>query len=111
MPKIFEASGPNGLLEATEALLTSEEFDMAAVSQVIDPSSSLLEELDDGSRQNDLINRERLRSELPQLDTIEDLVKDHWVENGYRGMEIVRGFILDQWRKPGIAPHVDELIY
>lgn len=84
---------------------------MAAVSNVIDPTSSLLEELDDGSRQNDQINAERLRSELPQLHIVEGLVKANWAEKGYRGMRIVDGFILDQWRKPGIISHVDELVY
>lgn len=111
MSRLFEASGPDGLIEAAEALLTSEEFDMAAVSKVIDPTSSLLEELDDGSRQKDQANTERLRDELPQLQIVEGLVRANWAEKGYRGMKIVDGFMLDQWRKPGIIPHVDELVY
>lgn len=111
MLRVFEAKGPSGLIEATEALLASEEFDMAAVSNIIDPNSTLLEELDDGSRENDQANIERLRSELPQLHIVEGLIKSHWVERGYRGMEIVDGFLLDQWRKSGIIPHVDELVY
>ncbi|MCB9834835.1 hypothetical protein H6792_02280 [Candidatus Nomurabacteria bacterium] len=111
MSRVFEASGPNGLVEAAEALLTTEEFDMAAISNVIDHSSTLLEELDDGSRQNDQINTERLGNELPQLHIVEGLVKTSWVKKGYRGMNIIDGFMLDQLRKPGIPPHVDELVY
>jgi hypothetical protein len=111
MSRIFNAAGPNGLIEASEALLASDEFDMAAISNVIDPNSTLLGELDDGSRQNDLINSERLSNELPQLHVVESLVKASWYSIGYKGMEIVDGFLLDQWRKAGISPHVDELLY
>lgn len=111
MSRVFVVSGPNGLIEAADALLNSAEFDMAAITTVLDPNSTLLENLDDGSRQNDRANSASLSNELPQLDVVAGLIRADWAKHGYRGMEIVDGFLLDKWRKPGIMPHVDELVY
>ncbi len=109
MNKLFISSGPDGLLEAADALLSSDTYDMAVVQQAIDRDDPLLVHLDDGSRKNDRSNTDHLRQALPQLDSVGLLIKSMWDVDGYKGTSVDPDFMLDDWRKPSILPHIDSL--
>jgi hypothetical protein len=111
MNRLFIATGPDGVIEAAEALLDTERYDMAAVAGVFESTNPLLESLDDGSCARNLENFQQLREQLPQLDVVHGIIAAKWEQEGYTDMELSGSFFLDQWRASGLTTHVDELVY
>lgn len=109
MNRLFVASGPEGLVEAADALQSSDRYDMAAVNDVLQPDNPLLEELDNSDRSKDDENTKRLHEELPELDVIHGLVAAMWATKGYKGMHLTSGFYLDLWRSSSFPAHIDTL--
>lgn len=108
---IIEAPGPEGLLDSTLELLGNDQLDMLVVRGLLVPENPLLAALDNGDRSLDRENSAQLTKEIPQLLGVRDLIADMWQEHGYSNMSVTPGFYLDQWRKPGMLPHLDESVY
>lgn len=52
-----------------------------------------------------------LYAAAPVLREADSFVADQWALVGYAGMQVTRGVMLDQVRRTGILPHLDELRY
>ncbi len=103
------AHGPDGLVEASQALLESDNYDMAAVSGVIEKGDPILHQL--GCTSSSFVDEtaRNLASLLPQLQTVQDLLAANWLVVGYKGMKIEESFTLDTLRREQVNTHLDGL--